>query len=186
MSIALIAVVVAVNIKGSTLVARTQTAIISLEIVILVVFIVAGLLRTHAAPLPAMGGGSVLGMLSAAGLLYVTYEGFGVVTNAAGAMSNPRRQLPRAMFLALAVVMAIYIVSSLVIVATIGASGAEANQGHALAAAGRAVLGSVGFTAIGVAALVATASAVNSTMFGDDNLGVRISRLDEIPRASAP
>ena len=44
-------------------------------------------------------------MLFGAGLLYVTFEGFGVVTNSAGEMRDPARQLPRAMYGALGVVL---------------------------------------------------------------------------------
>lgn len=55
------------------------------------------------------------------------------------------------------------------------------NQGHALATVGQAILGKAGMILIGIAALVATASAVNSTMFGDENLAIRIAKADEIP-----
>ena len=37
------------------------------------------------------------------------------------------------------------------------------------------------YVLISIAALVATASAVNSTMFGDENLAIRIAKIDEIP-----
>ncbi|AZA08532.1 APC family permease [Corynebacterium pseudopelargi] len=185
--VGIIAASVMINIFGSKLVARTQTIIIAVELVILLAFIVIGLV--HVSPssfsdaVAKESGASLLGVLSAAGLLYVTYEGFGVVTNAAGSMSNPKKQLPKAMYLALGVVMLVYIASSVVVIGSIGAHGAEAAEGHALADAGRQVLGAIGFTAIGVAALVATASAVNSTMFGDQNLGINISDANEIPKA---
>lgn len=42
----------------------------------------------------------------------MTYEGFGVVTNSAGDMREPAKQLPRAMFLALGIVIVIYLVVS--------------------------------------------------------------------------
>lgn len=129
----------------------------------------------------ANSGSGILGILSAAGLLYVTYEGFGVVTNAAGSMKNPRKQLPIALFLSLGIVMIIYIIASIVVVMTLGVPGAVANQGHVLAAAGKLVFGKLGMILISVAALVATASAVNSTMFGDENLAIRIAKIDEIP-----
>lgn len=183
--VGIIAVAVIINIFGSKLVARTQTTIIAVELIILVVFVAVGLTHVKASAfsdtMAKDSGASLLRVLSAAGLLYVTYEGFGVVTNAAGSMAHPAKQLPRAMYLALGVVMVVYMASSVVVIGSIGASGAEAAEGHALADAGRAVMGSIGFTAIGVAALVATASAVNSTMFGDENLGMRIADVNEIP-----
>lgn len=181
-SIGIVIVVVFINILGSKQVARAQTTIIAFELLILIAFCAFGLSQAHVPTLtsPTTGGGLV-GILSAAGLLYVTYEGFGVVTNAAGNMKNPRKQLPRALFLSLGIVMIIYIVASAVVVTTIGVDAAVKNQGHVLAAAGQAIFGKWGMILISIAALVATASAVNSTMFGDQNLAIRIAKIDEIP-----
>lgn len=180
--VGIIVVMVGVNILGSKLVARAQTAIIAFELVILLAFIVLGLSQAHVPTISFPGNGGLLGILSAAGLLYVTYEGFGVVTNTAGSMANPAKQLPRAMYASLGIVMVVYVVASIVVVTTLGVAGAQGAQGHALADAGRVIFGNVGFVAIGVAALVATASAVNSTMFGDTNLAMRVSQVDEVPK----
>lgn len=181
-SIGIVALVVVINLLGSKQVARAQTAIISFELIILAGFIMFGLWKAH---MPAFSSGnnhaSFLGILSASGLLYVTYEGFGVVTNAAGSMKNPRKDLPIALFLSLGIVMLIYILSSIVVIAKIGVADTVKNQGHALASAGEAILGKPGLILIGLAALVATASAVNSTMFGDENLAIRIAKADEVP-----
>ncbi|WP_251717510.1 APC family permease [Lactobacillus agrestimuris] len=181
-SIAIIVVVVFINIMGSKQVARAQTTIIAFELIILILFIGFGLTKLHVPTLTtSTRGEGIIGILSAAGLLYVTYEGFGVVTNAAGNMKNPKKQLPEALYFSLGIVMAIYILASIVVIMTVGVDGAVANEGHALAAAGQAVFGKLGMIFIGLAALVATASAVNSTMFGDENLAIRISNIDEIP-----
>lgn len=181
-SIGIVILVVFISILGSKQVARAQTTIIAFELIILIAFIGIVLSQAHVPVITAANSGSgILGILSAAGLLYVTYEGFGVVTNAAGSMKNPRKQLPIALFLSLGIVMIIYIIASIVVVMTLGVPGAVANQGHVLAAAGKLVFGKLGMILISVAALVATASAVNSTMFGDENLAIRIAKIDEIP-----
>lgn len=180
-SIGIVIVVVAINIMGSKQVARAQTAIIAFELLILLSFVAVGLTKLHVPTITSSNSGNIVGILSAAGLLYVTYEGFGVVTNAAGSMVNPKKQLPQALFFSLGIVMVIYIVASVVVVMTLGVQGAVANQGHVLATAGKLVLGNWGMILISIAALVATASAVNSTMFGDNNLAIRIARIEEIP-----
>jgi amino acid transporter len=68
--------------------------------------------------------------------LYVTYEGFGVVTNSAGDMRNPAKELPRTMFLALGIVIVVYVVVSSIVVMTLSLPAMDANQGHVLADAG--------------------------------------------------
>ena len=178
-SIAIVILVVFINVLGSKQVARAQTAIIALGLIILIAFIGFRLAQAYV-PLitTADKGNGIIGILSAAGLLYVTYEGVGVVTNTAGNMKNPKKQLPIALFLSLIIVMLIYIIASAIVIMTIGVKVAVANQGHVLATAGEAVFGKVGMILIGLAALVATASAVNSTMFGDENLGIRIAKVD--------
>ena len=178
-SIAIVILVVFINVLGSKQVARAQTAIIAFRLIILIAFIGFRLAQAHV-PLitTADKGNGIIGILSAAGLLYVTYEGVGVVTNTAGNMKNPKKQLPIALFLSLIIVMLIYIIASAIVIMTIGVKVAVANQRHVLATAGEAVFGKVGMILIGLAALVAIASAVNSTMFGDENLGIRIAKVD--------
>lgn len=143
-SIGIVIVVVAINIMGSKQVARAQTAIIAFELLILLSFVAVGLTKLHVPTITGSNSGNIVGILSAAGLLYVTYEGFGVVTNAAGSMVNPKKQLPQALFFSLGIVMVIYIVASVVVVMTLGVQGAVANQGHVLATAGKLVLGNWG------------------------------------------
>ncbi|WEB22257.1 APC family permease [Lactobacillus crispatus] len=143
-SIGIVIVVVAINIMGSKQVARAQTAIIAFELLILLSFVAVGLTKLHVPTITSSNSGNIVGILSAAGLLYVTYEGFGVITNAAGSMVNPKKQLPQALFFSLGIVMVIYIVASVVVVMTLGVQGAVANQGHVLATAGKLVLGNWG------------------------------------------
>jgi amino acid permease len=80
------------------------------------VSVVLGLTRADPGRFADNGGHSWLGVRFAAGLAYVTYEGFCVVTNSAGNMRDPARELPRAMFLALGIVIGVYILVSAVIV----------------------------------------------------------------------
>jgi amino acid transporter len=180
--IALIISVVLINSVGSKLVGRSELFVVSLELAILVVFAVFGLMKADPARLSDNGDHHWLGILFAAGLLYVTYEGFGVVTNSAGDMTDPAKELPRAMFTALGVVVVVYVVISSIVVMTLGLPSMDANQGHVLSEAGAAALGHVGFVVIGVAALLATASGVNATMFGDANLAFMVAKAGELPR----
>lgn len=180
-SVGIVFLVVVINLLGSNEVARAQTIIIAFELFILLAFIFVGFTYAHVSSLGATGNAHPLGVLSAAGLLYVTYEGFGVVTNTAGNMKNPRKQLPLALTFSLLIVMSIYILASIVVIMTIGVPAAVRNQGHVLAVAGHYLFGQLGMILIVIAALGATASAVDSTMFGDDNLAIRIAKAGELP-----
>ena len=179
--IGLIVAVVAVNLIGTKFVGRSEIFVVTVELAILAVFVVLGLTRADPGRFADNGGHSWLGIFFAAGLLYVTYEGFGVVTNSAADMRDPARELPRAMFQALGIVMVVYVLVSAVIVMTLTLPTMAADQGHVLSDAGQQMLGRVGFVVIGVAALLATASGVNATMFGDANLAYMVAKTGELP-----
>jgi amino acid transporter len=121
-----------------------------------------------------------LGVLSAAALLYVTYQGFGVAATAGGSMSNPKRDLPRALYVALAIVGAVYLVVSAVVVMLLDLTAHSDSIGHLLADAGQAIAGRTGFVVISAAALLATASAVNATLFASANIGYDVAGHREI------
>jgi len=180
-ALGLLVLVVAVNLVGTKLVGRAELYVIAVELAILMTFIVLGLAKSHLHHFDATGGSGFLGVLFAAGLLYVTFEGFGVVTNSAGEMRDPARQLPRAMYGSLAIVTSVYVLVSVVVIATLSLAAIDANQGHVLAEVGRALSGRVGFVAIGAAALLATASGVNATLFGDANLAFQMAKDGELP-----
>jgi amino acid transporter len=179
--IGLIVVVVAINLVGTKFVGKSELIVVSVELAILALLVVAGLTKADPARFADNGDHHWLGVLFAAGLLYVTYEGFGVVTNSAADMRNPAKELPRAMFLALGIVVLVYLVVSSVVVMTMSLPAMDANQGHVLSEAGREIAGRVGFVVVGVAALLATASGVNATMFGDANLAYMVAKAGELP-----
>ena len=183
--IGLIAVIVAVNLLGNKLVAGSEVVVVGVELVILVVFAAFAAAKADPARFTHNTDHSFMGVLFAAGLLYVTYEGFGVVTNSAGDMRDPARELPRAMFTSLAIVVAVYVVVSSLVVMTMTLPAMDANQGHVLSEAAREVLGRAGFIVIGLAALLATASGVNATMFGDANLAFLVAKTGEMPSSFA-
>ncbi len=180
--IGLIVAVVVVNLVGTKLVGRSEIFVITIELAILAAFVAFGFTKADPGRFAENGDHNWLGVLFAAGLLYVTYEGFGVVTNSAGDMKEPAKELPRAMFTALGIVIVVYILVSSVMVMTLSLPAMDVHQGHVLSEAGQQILGRVGFVVIGVAALLATASGVNATMYGDANLAFMVAKSGELPR----
>jgi amino acid transporter len=150
-----IVAVVVVNLVGTKFVGRSEIFVVTVELAILGVFVGLGLTRADPGRFADNGGHSWLGVVFAAGLLCVTCEGCGVVTNSAGNMRDPARELPRAMFLALGIVIVVYILVSAVIVMTLTLPAMDASQGHVRSEAGQQILGRVGFVVIGVAANLA-------------------------------
>jgi amino acid transporter len=175
----------AVNVLGSRLVGRAETVIIGVETAILVGFVVLGMFKADPARITSAASPGVVGVVTGAALLYVTYQGFGVVANASGEMRTPRKELPRAMFSALAIVGVIYVVVSALVIALVPMTAILADSGHVLADAGEAVAGRAGFVVISAAAILATASAVNATIFAASSIGADLAKNRQLPGAMA-
>src|SRR5919112_121269 len=84
-----------VNFLGSRIMRRAETVIVAIKVGVLLVFIAAGILFVEPGRLAPSGWGEPQNLLFGAGVLFIGYEGFGLITNAAGEMTNPRRELPR-------------------------------------------------------------------------------------------
>ena len=177
--VAVVIVFALVNLLGTTVVGKAESVAIALVILTLIAFVIGGSLKAE----PSMmfgSDGTILGITVAAGLLYVNYQGFGVVTNASGAMATPQKELPRALFIALGVVSLIYVAVSSLVVMLVPLETMQTDSGHVLADAGRVIAGSAGFVIVSISALLATAAAVNATIFAASNIAADISKEAEV------
>src|SRR5262249_60964973 len=120
-------------------------------------------------------------ILFGAGVLFIGYEGFGLITNAAPDMRNPRKLLPRALYTSVILVMAIYLAVSITVSGNLSDYEIERARDYALAEAAKPSLGQFGFRLIAIAALFSTASAINATLFGAANVCYMIARDGELP-----
>src|ERR687889_152710 len=172
-----------VNFLGSRIMGQAETAIVAIKVGVLVVFIAAGIFFVEPDRLAPSGWGEPQNLLFGAGVLFIGYEGFGLITNAAGEMTNPRRELPRAIYLAMAIVIAIYVLVAVVVIGNLSLSALKAAEDSALAEAARPFLGQFGFTLIAIAALLSTSSAVNATLFGAANVSYQVAKDGQLPQS---
>ena len=170
-----------VNAFGAKLMGRSETVIVAIKVAILVLFAGVGLWFVQPANLSPQLWPATESILFGAGVLFIGYEGFGLVTNAAGDMRNPRRMLPRALYTSVILVIAIYLAVSLTVTGNLTNEQIEKARDYALAEAARPFLGQFGFRLIAMAALFSTASAINATLFGSANVCYMIAKDGELP-----
>jgi len=120
-------------------------------------------------------------ILFGAGVLFIGYEGFGLITNAAADMRNPRTMLPRALYTSVILVIIIYLAVALTVTGSLSDYEIEQSRDYALAEAAKPSLGQFGFRLIAIAAVFSTASAINATLFGSANVCYMIARDGELP-----
>jgi amino acid transporter len=130
-----------------------------------------------------MSSWSIDGIAIATGILYINYQGFGVVTNSSNAMQEPRKELPLAMFSALVLVTIAYVLVSAAVILLLTPTQMAAYNGHVLADAAKIVAGNTGFVVIGTSALLACAAALNATIFAASNIAADMANKSSISKA---
>jgi amino acid transporter len=160
---------------------RSETVIVAIKVAILVLFVAVGVWFIKPAHLSPAAWPGVESILSGAGVLFIGYEGFGLVTNAAADMQNPRQMLPRALYTSVILVILIYLAVAVTVTGNLTNDQIAAAKDYALAEAARPFLGEFGFRLVAVAALFSTASAINATLFGSANVCYMIAKDGELP-----
>ncbi|MRI01613.1 amino acid permease [Kriegella sp. EG-1] len=105
-------------------------------------------------------------ILIVASLTFVAFEGFQLVINAVNEMSNPEKNIPRAIYSAITLAILIYVVISLGALFAIPTEEIIKNKEFALAAGAGNVLGKLGTNLVIFGAILATSSAISGTIFG--------------------
>lgn len=181
LAIGAVLLVTVVNAFGAKVMGRGETIVVAVKVAILVVFAVVGLWFMKPENLsPALWPGAQ-SVLFGAGVLFIGYEGFGLITNTAADMNNPRKLLPRALYTAVIFVIVLYLAVSLTVSGNLSDAQIEQARDYALAEAAKPFLGETGFRLIAIAALFSTASAINATLFGSANICYMIARDGELP-----
>jgi amino acid transporter len=116
-------------------------------------------------------------------LIFVAYEGFELIANAAEDVRRPAYTLPRAFFGAVGLVVVLYAVIAIVTVGSLAPAAIVRDSDFALAAAAKPGLGEAGFRVVAVSAVLATFSAINATLYGAARLSYAIATEGELPPA---
>ena len=181
LSTAIILVFMAVNFVGARAVGKTEVVIVAVKVAVLVLFVIAGLLfvDTNAFSFSQLPGTS--NILYGAAIVFLAYEGFGLIANAAGDMRQPKVTLPQALFISVVLTMVIYVLVSVTVLGNLPLSDIIAAKDYALAAAAEPFLGRAGFTLMAVAALFSTSSAINAMLYGGANISYALAKYGELP-----
>src|SRR5262247_3686098 len=181
LAVASVVLLTLVNAFGATFMGRWETVIVAVKVAILVLFAAVGLCFIRPGYLSPELWPETKSVLFGAGVLFIGYEGFGLITNAAADMRDPRKLLPRALYTSVILVIALYLAVALTVTGNLSDYEIEQSKDYALAEAAKPFLGQFGFRLIAVAALLSTASAINATLFGSANVCYMIARDGELP-----
>jgi len=180
-AVLLILMMTLLNIMGSQVVAKVQSLIVFVVLAMLSVFAVATIANMDPHLLAFSGYPSVRLIVSSVALTFFAFLGFGVITFTAKDLANPKRQLPRAMFLALGIATVIYVAVALGVFGTLTVDKVIASGGTALAVAAEPVLGRAGYWMMTVTALFSTSGATNAGLYPAAGLCEQMTAQEQFP-----
>ena len=112
------------------------------------------------------GHAKILHILIVSSITFVAYEGFQLVINAVNEMTNPEKNIPRAIYGAIILVIAIYVIIALGALFAIPVQDLIKGKEYALASGATEAIGYTGKLLVIFSALLATSSAISGTVFG--------------------
>ena len=170
-----------VNMVGARFVDRAQSAIVAILLAVFAVFIAVTIVDIDFDLLAVSGYPSFSTIVASVALTFFAYLGFSVITFAVGDLADPARQLPKAMYLALGVTATTYVLISLGVFGTLTVAEVVGYGETAIAEAARPALGDAGFTMMAIAALLATSSSVNATLYASGGLTTMLAEARQFP-----
>ncbi len=183
LSLGVLAFFLLVNLRGARTSGVMEDLIVYGKIIILAVFAILGLTSVEPGRMEPFLDQGLGGALLGGALIFVAFEGFQLITNSVHEMRDPERNVARGIYGSIAVTSLIYIALAVVAVGTLSRSHLLAAGEYALAEVAGPVLGGGGKVLVGLAALMATSSAINATLFGASRMTAVMAQRKMMPRA---
>ncbi len=172
-----------INLISASFVGKSETVIVILKVAILLLVIAAGASYVEPSRLSPHKWGTSLSIITAGMIIFVAYEGFELIANAAEDIKNPLKNLPRAFYLSVIIVIVLYVAISIITVGSVSEAKLMKAKDYALAIAAEPSLGHNGFVLVSIAALLSTFSAINATIYGNARLGYIIAKYGKLPKS---
>ena len=183
---AIVLIAAFINYYSIVVVGKIESYAVVIKLIILLSFVGFGLYglfgNPHLEQLSPEHWESPFKLLTAGMVIFVAYEGFELIANAAPDIENPEKNIPRAYFWSVIFVILLYIIIAAITVGSLAFSEIATAQDYVLAEAAKPMLGKVGFTIITFAALISTFSAINASLYGGSKVNYEIAVDDELPK----
>jgi len=183
-AIAAVIILAAVNYHGITRTAALTKIIIAIVLATLALVVIASLggprLTASVQPWDFLAGGWY-GILQSAGLLFFAFAGYARIATLGEEVRDPERTIPRAILIALSVVVLIYLVVAVSILIAIGPAGVAATAAP-LAAAVEAAGWTWASLLVRLGAAAAALGALLALIAGIGRTTLAMARHDDLPR----
>jgi len=181
-AVGIVALFTIINLVGASIVAKSENIIVIVKLAVLVVFAFAALFTIQPQLLSVADMPPISGMLFAIGITFFAYQGFSVITNTVEDMDNPKKTMLKAMYIAILLVAGLYILTSIAVLGNLPLDEIIKTKDYALAEAAKPIFGIWGFKIMAATALLATASAINATLYAVADIGYTMAKEGNLPK----
>lgn len=181
----IIVIATAINYYSISVVGKIESYAVIIKLIILISFIAIGGYGLFGNPNMSQLGienwSSSIKIFAGGMVIFVAYEGFELIANAAPDIENPLKNIPKAYSYSVVFVILLYIIIAVVTVGSLPFDEIATAEDYVLAEAAKPMLGQAGFTIITIAALISTFSAINASLYGGSRVSYEIAEDDELP-----
>ncbi|GGZ73549.1 APC family permease [Algibacter mikhailovii] len=174
-----------INYYSIKVVGKIESYAVIIKLIILLSFVFIGVYGLSGNPnlsqLNISSWEAPISLLTGGMVIFVAYEGFELIANAAPDIINPEKNIPKAYFYSVLFVILLYVIIAIVTIGSLPFSAIATAEDYVLAEAAKPMLGQTGFTIITIAALISTFSAINASLYGGSRVSYEIAEDDELP-----
>ncbi|BFP42557.1 amino acid permease [Flavobacteriaceae bacterium GF1] len=182
---AIILLATGINYYSIKVVSKIESYAVIIKLVILLAFVAVGVYGLFGNPnlqqLAISNWEAPLNLVTGGMVIFVAYEGFELIANAAPDIKNPEKNIARSYFISVLFVIALYVAIAVIAVGSLPFDDIARAQDYVLAEAAKPLLGKIGFTIITLAALISTFSAINASLYGGSRVSFELAEDDELP-----
>lgn len=178
---------IGLNMLGVKESSRAQNLLVLTKVSILVFYIITGIFAVQKTNFSLSGsfGQTIIPVITSSVLIFVSMEGFEILSNSVEEMKNPERDLPIGMYLSIIIVLILYVFVAVITVGILGSDVGEMGEVILSHSARQSFLKETGAIIMAIAAIISAASAINATLMGSSRLSYMLSHERIIPKAFA-
>jgi basic amino acid/polyamine antiporter, APA family len=190
-AIASIAAFTYINIKGASETGKTGTIVTIVQLGTIFCLVVAGAWTMYNNPNPMANFADfmptgIAGLIAAMGLTFIAFEGYEIIVQTGEEVKNPKRNIPRAIFISLAIVVTLYCLVAFVSIGAISPEGIAAwtfiGEGGELGIMKAAeIFLPYGTLIVLGGGMVSTLAALNATTFSSARVAFAMGRHYNLP-----
>lgn len=196
-AVVIVLLFVYINFRGAKEAGQAETFVTIVKIVVITLFIGFGAYAMFAGKTatPWQGNFSgffqkgAMGIITAMGLTFIAFEGYEIIAQCGEEVKNPKRNIPRSIFLSLLIVVPIYILVAYVAIGAVSPEGniptwmylGQKGELAIMEAAEHFMMGKLGRIILLIGGLFSTMSALNATVYSSSRVSFAMGRDHNLP-----